>query len=195
MEKTKAIRLLRSIIEGKPLAECWKMAGYSSMENAIEDIEFLIGLAEKLEARSANSESEPVVVYVDGGSRGNPGPSAAAAVAYFQDGSKAGTRKLYLGKRTNNEAEYIAVIEGLKLAKTLGAKKVLLRLDSELIHRQIIRRYRVKSDRLMALFNQVEKLKGGFEEVLFEHISRDKNTEADKIVNSVLDGTADSDGP
>ncbi len=197
MRKGALIKLLRSIIEGKRLGECWKNAGYSSIEDAVEDINSLIGTVGKERERGSSQgrgEYEDfVVIYVDGGSRGNPGPSAAAAVAYFQDGGKAGTRKLSLGKKTNNEAEYYAVIEGLKLAKTIGARKVLLKLDSELVYRQLRNMYRVKNDRLRVLFKEVQRLKDWFDEVLFEHVGREKNREADRLVNSVLDGTVESD--
>ena len=199
MRKEFLIKLLNLLIDGERLGECWGKAGYQSLEEAIDDMRTLMesisGKNETGDGIPASSAEDFLVVYVDGGSRGNPGPSAAAAVAYFQDGGEAGTRELYLGEKTNNEAEYMAVIEGLKLARMLGASRVLLKLDSELVHRQLTNRYRVKNERLKVLFNEVKDLIGGFEEVLFEHVGREKNREADRLVNAVLDGKLRTDHP
>ena len=93
-----------------------------------------------------------VVVHVDGGARGNPGPAAVAAVAATPDGDELAERKLYIGEATNNVAEYRALLLGLELARDLGAEEVEVINDSELIARQIGGEYKVKHAGLKPLF-------------------------------------------
>ena len=95
-----------------------------------------------------------VVVHVDGGARGNPGPAAVAAVATSADGETLGERKLYIGEATNNVAEYRALLLGLELARELGAEEVEVVNDSELIARQIGGEYKVKHAGLKPLFTR-----------------------------------------
>jgi len=186
------IRLLRCILDGAQVEECYREAGYSSLEKAFAD---LVALESILRSKISDAKTrkrgkgEYLIINVDGASRGNPGPSSAAAIAYYQNGNRAGTRTVKLGKKTNNEAEYSAVIEGLKLALELGWEKVLIRLDSELVYNQLKGNYRLKSKRLRDYFNRVKELMSSFDEVLFERIDRSKNKEVDKLANMVLDGT------
>jgi ribonuclease HI len=126
------------------------------------------------------------IVYTDGGSRGNPGPAAAGVIV---GGKPYGE---YLGTATNNVAEYKAVIFALKKAKQiLGKTKaketdVEVRLDSELVQRQMVGRYRIEEPDLKPLFVDVWNLKMNFKSVLFVHVPREKNREADRMVNEML---------
>ena len=128
-----------------------------------------------------------VVVHVDGGSRGNPGPAAVAAVATDADGEPLGERKLYIGEATNNVAEYRAVLLGLELARELGAEEVEVVNDSELIARQIGGEYKVKHAGLKPLFAQAMGELRGFHKWAVRPVPRDQNTRADELVNEALD--------
>lgn len=132
-----------------------------------------------------------VRIYTDGGSRGNPGPSASGAVLKSLKNGKEGeviaTASKYLGKTTNNQAEYTAIVIGLEKAKQLGAKRVEMYLDSELATKQLNGRYRVKDQEIAKRFLEVKNLIHHFERVTFTHVRREKNKEADALVNEVLD--------
>jgi ribonuclease HI len=128
-----------------------------------------------------------VVVHVDGGSRGNPGPAAVAAVATTPDGEKLAERKLYIGDATNNVAEYRAVLLGLELARELGAEEVEVINDSELIARQIGGEYRVKHAGLRPLFTETMESLRGFHKWSVRPVRREHNARADELVNEALD--------
>ena len=132
------------------------------------------------------------LIHTDGGARGNPGPAAAGFVIQGDlIGKKDGGE--YLGEITNNEAEYRAVILALKKLKHLiGGEKarnssVEIHVDSELIERQLNGEYKIKDENIKNLFIEIWNLKTDFGEIIFKHIPRGKNKEADRIVNQVLD--------
>jgi ribonuclease HI len=135
-----------------------------------------------------------VRLYTDGGSRGNPGPAASGAVVKAfengQEGEVLGEVMKYLGHTTNNQAEYTAIIIGLEKARELGAKTVDVRMDSELAMKQLNGEYKVKDQELAQLFLQVKNLLHEFDQVTFSHVYREKNKEADALVNKCLDEQA-----
>lgn len=132
---------------------------------------------------------EKIIMYSDGGSRGNPGP-AALGVYLETFGKRYGET---LGVKTNNEAEYAAILFGLKKIKALlgkeRAKKVRVecRMDSELATRQLNHLYKIQDEKIQKLFLEIWNLTLDFGEVSFCHIPREKNTEADGEVNRALD--------
>lgn len=126
-------------------------------------------------------------LYTDGGSRGNPGPSAAAFVICRTDGSVVKKAGSYLGTLTNNQAEYRGLEAGLTEAIRLGIKKLLVYMDSELIVRQLNGIYKVKNKDLMPIFQKVQSLSGSFEQIEFIHVPRELNKIADAEVNRILD--------
>ena len=128
-----------------------------------------------------------VVVHVDGGSRGNPGPAAVAAVASSSDGETLAERKAYIGEATNNVAEYRAFLLGLELARELGAEDVEIVNDSELVARQIGGEYKVKHAGLKPLFAQAMGELRGFHKWAVRSVPREQNTRADELVNEALD--------
>ena len=132
-----------------------------------------------------------VVVHVDGGSRGNPGPAAVAAVATDADGEPLGERKLYIGEATNNVAEYRAVLLGLELARDMGAEEVEVINDSELIAYQIGGEYKVKNAGLKPLFTQAMRELRGFHKWSVRPVRREQNARADELVNEALDEELD----
>jgi ribonuclease HI len=128
-----------------------------------------------------------LVVNVDGGARGNPGPAAIAAVAATPDGGLVAERGEAIGEATNNVAEYRAVLLGVSLARELGARELELIGDSELVVRQVRGEYRVKQEHLRPLHAEVLRELRGFDAWSIRHVRRDENAAADALVNSTLD--------
>jgi ribonuclease HI len=130
---------------------------------------------------------EKVVVNVDGGARGNPGPAAVAAVASAPDGRVLREATAYIGETTNNAAEYQAIVLGLELARELGAREVEVVCDSELIARQIGGQYKVKHAGLRPLYAEVMDALRGFDRWAVRNVRRAENARADELVNEALD--------
>jgi ribonuclease HI len=131
---------------------------------------------------------EKLVVNVDGGARGNPGPAAIGAVVRASDGEVLEERGERIGKATNNVAEYRALLLGIERAAALGASELELVGDSELIVRQVKGEYKVKDANLRELHAEVKRALGDFERWSIRHVRRAENAEADRLVNEVLDG-------
>ena len=129
-----------------------------------------------------------VTIYTDGAARGNPGPAAIAAVIKDEQGKLITTISRHIGTTTNNQAEYRAIIAALEKVVTLGAGKVILNSDSELVVRQVNGQYRVKNASLKPLHQKVKQLISLLEGFTINHIPRQQNTEADKLANKALDG-------
>jgi ribonuclease HI len=135
-----------------------------------------------------------IIIYTDGGSRGNPGPAAIGAVFCNEKGEAFKKYSEYLGENfTNNETEYQAVIFALNKFKALFGKKLAsqteieLRSDSELLIKQLNGEYKILEPKIQPLFITLWNLKLDFKRVKFKLISREKNKEADRLVNEVLD--------
>ena len=130
---------------------------------------------------------ERLVVNVDGGSRGNPGQAAVAAVLATPDGAVVEQVGERIGEATNNVAEYRAVLLGLERARALGASEVALIGDSELVVRQVLGEYKVKDATLRGLRDQVDSALAQFDSWTFRHVRREDNEAADLLVNDTLD--------
>lgn len=128
-----------------------------------------------------------VVVHVDGGSRGNPGPAAAAAVVSTPDGEVLDEASVLLGRATNNVAEYRGLLLGLERARALGATDVEVRNDSELVAHQVNGRYKVKHADMKPLHAQALAALAGFERGSLQAVPRAQNADADRLVNRALD--------
>ena len=128
-----------------------------------------------------------LTIFSDGGSRGNPGPAGCGAIIYNEKKKIIAKLVKYIGKATNNQAEYKALILGLEKAKKLKVFDIKCYLDSELVVKQLNREYRVKDKDLEPLFIKIHNLTLGFKSVTFKHVRREKNKEADRLVNLVLD--------
>lgn len=135
-----------------------------------------------------------VVVHVDGGARGNPGPAAAAAVATAPDGTALAERTEFIGDATNNVAEYKAIQLGIDLARELGASEVELVNDSQLVARQIGGEYKVKHKGLMPLFTETMAALRDFDRWSVRDVRREQNERADQLVNEELDRQAGGGG-
>jgi ribonuclease HI len=136
---------------------------------------------------------ETITVSFDGGSRGNPGLAGIGAVLAAEDGTPLVTIGKYIGKATNNVAEYMALIVGLREAAKLGARKLQVRGDSELVIKQMLGEYRVKNPALKTLYDQAQALVRDFESVDFVHNLRHHNSLADRLANLAMDKRADVD--
>jgi probable phosphoglycerate mutase len=128
-----------------------------------------------------------VVIYADGGSRGNPGPSAAGFVIYDDQRSMLVNRGVYLGVTTNNQAEYTALKLALEEAKSLGAQEVHVYMDSLLVVNQMRGIFKVKNRDLWPIHDAVKQLCVGFKRVDFTQVPRESNKLADAAVNAALD--------
>lgn len=129
-----------------------------------------------------------VIVHVDGGARGNPGPAAAACVITSPDGDELGEHALLLGRATNNVAEYRALLLGLAKAAELEAQEVEVIGDSELIAKQVNGLYKVKHEAMRPLYLDAMKALRRFESWSIRTVPRAQNKRADALVNAALDG-------
>jgi ribonuclease HI len=129
---------------------------------------------------------DKIKIYTDGGARGNPGPAGIGIVFYDQKKRLIEKYSQAIGEKTNNQAEYEAVIFALKKAKKIKFKNVECFSESELIVNQLSHKYKIKDKNLQPLFIQVWNLMIDFDKISFHHIPREQNKEADKLVNQVL---------
>ena len=137
---------------------------------------------------------EVITVQFDGGSRGNPGPAGIGVVLSAADGTPLVTLGRFIGRATNNAAEYTALITGLQEARKLGAKRVAVRGDSELIVRQMKGEYKVRNADLRPLYEQAQSLLRQFDEATIQHNYRHDNALADKLANLAMDRKAEVRG-
>ncbi|MCP3144047.1 ribonuclease HI family protein [Pyxidicoccus xibeiensis] len=139
------------------------------------------------EVRASSEPLPRLRVYSDGAARGNPGPAGAGAVLTDPEGHVVARLGRFLGHQTNNHAEYMGLLLGLKHAKALGAREVEVFADSELLIRQLGGRYQVKSPTLKPLYDEARLLLAAFSQVKLVHIPRAKNAEADEMSNRAID--------
>lgn len=157
----------------------------------------LLGLAENNQPSPAvtnkndygdvENTSGSAIIYSDGGSRGNPGPSASAFVIMDTKEQIIASGGVYLGITTNNQAEYQAVHQALKKAKELNLKEIDFRLDSNLVVSQLNGVYKIKNRDLWPIYQNIKDMTKGFEKISFIHVRRELNHIADKLVNKILD--------
>ena len=140
-----------------------------------------------------------VTVHIDGGSRGNPGPAGAGIVVTdASDGMDLYEGGVFLGRATNNVAEYQGLLAGLKAAADLSAAEVEIVSDSELLIRQMTGVYRVKNPGLQPLFRRAQEMTRSFRQCSFRHVRRELNTRADALANQAMNrkrNVEDAAGP
>jgi ribonuclease HI len=132
-----------------------------------------------------SSDSYEATIYIDGGSRGNPGDAGIGIV--IENGNERYGYYQYIGITTNNEAEYMALIHALIIAKDKNYKNIRVFSDSELITKQINGEYRVKNENLIKLYYDVRNLISKFDQFKISHIVREKNIDADRLANIAMD--------
>ncbi|MCC5910473.1 MAG: ribonuclease HI family protein [Clostridiaceae bacterium] len=128
-----------------------------------------------------------VVIYTDGGSRGNPGEAGIGVVIKDAEGNIIKEVSQYIGNQTNNVSEYKALSRGLEVALDMGATSVKCYLDSELVTKQIKGEYKVKNERMIPMYNMVMPLIKKFDSFAIEHVRREMNKEADALANKAMD--------
>ena len=124
---------------------------------------------------------------IDGGSRGNPGPAAYGVIIRDPGGAIVAELKKYIGRATNNVAEYYGLIAALDYAQSHGIRALSIESDSELLVQQMRGRYKVKSEDLRPLFERAHKMTQGLESFRIDHVYRERNADADALVNEALD--------
>lgn len=126
-------------------------------------------------------------IFTDGASRGNPGPAGAGAIIESGDGAVEDEISEYIGERTNNAAEYIALILALQRAYDLGKREIELYLDSQLVVEQLLGKYKVKSSALKPLYEKATELISRFDSASVSHVHRAENAKADELANDAID--------
>src|SRR3954469_7002219 len=140
---------------------------------------------------TAKVNDETVTLEFDGGSRGNPGPAGVGVVVRAADGTPLVTLGRLVGRSTNNVAEYRALITAMEEAKKLGARKIVIRGDSELIIKQMRGEYRVKHPDMKVLYDEAQHLVRDFDQGKIEHNLRHKNELADRLATLAMDRRVD----
>ena len=155
----------------------------------LQEIPYAISTLQEVEIKDDAKKStiNAAVIYSDGGSRGNPGPSAAGFVIMNERGEVVSEGGAYLGITTNNIAEYQAVYLGLERAQELGVRVVDFRMDSQLVANQMNGLYKIKHPDLAIIHHRINELAGRFDKVTFSHVRREYNKLADGVVNKILD--------
>jgi ribonuclease HI len=153
--------------------------------------ELILASREKTEEAVQGAEQlqtlEQISIYTDGASRGNPGDAGIGIAVYDHKGSLIREKGSYIGKTTNNIAEYTALLEGIKIALEMNAKKIKFYLDSELVVKQVKGIYKVKNEGLRPLYNQVIDYLKRLEQFEIEHVPREQNKQADRLANYGID--------
>lgn len=169
--------------------EIW-LTTHSAGEVTDKDRELAVRI-DRIYEKMVTSVSEPKLkqakLYTDGGARGNPGPAAGAFVICKMDDSVVKKHAFYVGVSTNNQAEYQALTAGLEEAGKLGARKLNVFMDSELLVRQLNGQYKVKHPEIVPHYQKVKILADGFDSITFTHVPRALNKQADVEVNRILD--------
>lgn len=128
-----------------------------------------------------------IVAYIDGGARGNPGPAGYGVRIEDEQGALIDELRAFLGSSTNNVAEYHGLLAALGYAQEHGHRRVRIKSDSELLVKQMKGEYRVKSPGLQPLHQQARALAQTLERVVYEHVRREQNKDADRLANQAMD--------
>ncbi|MFZ5468192.1 MAG: ribonuclease HI family protein [Myxococcota bacterium] len=181
--------VLRHIAREEPLSSTVKAFSGLTRDKLTKLLERVASLAEETPRPAAElvAALPRLRVYSDGAARGNPGPSGAGAVLVEPSGQVVDRLGKYLGVQTNNYAEYMGLLLGLKRARELGVREVEVFADSELMIRQLGGRYQVKSPTLRPLYEEALRLLNDFSRVKLVHVPREMNTAADEMSNRAID--------
>lgn len=176
----------------------WKKMSDIHQDTLTESAKLLLGMSQQIappldegesiqNAITDSDNTDHVIIYSDGGSRGNPGPSASGYVILDKNGEVIYEGGAYLGITTNNQAEYHGVRLGLEQALEMGAKSVDFRMDSLLVVNQLNGIYKIKNRELWPIHERIRELAQEFSRVSFSHVRREFNQLADGMVNKILD--------
>lgn len=181
----------------------WKKVAAIEQSELTESAKLLLGISQQVITSvktnelietdvSKTSDSTHLVLYSDGGSRGNPGPSAAGFVVMNDKEHVIHEGGMYLGITTNNQAEYHGVLLGLERALAMGARTVDFRIDSLLVVNQMNSVYQIKNRELWPVHERIRELVAKFDKVTFTHVKREFNQLADGMVNKILNAQAEN---
>ncbi len=176
----------------------WKSLSDIQLDEITQSTQQLLGLVPLVSSRAENvrdnsssdaikSTYEKLIAYSDGGSRGNPGPSASGFVLLDERSELIYEGGSFLGHTTNNVAEYTAVLEALDMAKNFGARVVDMRMDSQLVANQMNGIYKIKNADLSLIHHRIKELSTEFDKVTYSYVARAYNKLADGMVNKILD--------
>jgi ribonuclease HI len=189
--KSEEREILLFIAREEPLKDTLRRFPRTSRKTLQQMIERLCGVGEQAAPAPGNSArlapGGELVLFTDGASRGNPGLAGAGALLALPNGTVVAEQAVFLGTCTNNEAEYKALIIGLELAKKFQPAKLEIRMDSELVVRQLNGQYRVRHEGLVPLFRKAQDLLREFPGVNIQHIRRELNARADALSNQAID--------
>ncbi len=147
-------------------------------------------MGNKVKDKEGKKIDKKITIYTDGGARNNPGPSGVGVVIVDESGDVIKEVSKYIGVQTNNWAEYEAVVLGFETAKALGLKErnIEFRLDSQLVQQQLTGSYKIKEPSLFEQFIKIHNFQvKDFTNVVFTHIPREENSEADRLANEAMD--------
>ncbi len=178
--------VLRLIAREEPLTATLKATGLPR-DRLVRVLERAAALLDDGNGEAVAPQFERLRVYSDGAARGNPGPAGAGAVLVEPSGQVVDRIGKYLGVQTNNFAEYMGLLLGLRRAKELGVREVEVFADSELMIRQLGGRYQVKSPTLRPLYEEALRLLNTFVRVKLVHVPREMNAAADEMSNRAID--------
>ena len=185
-----AQRLVEGLLSGKSLAELAPQ-GDPARQEIVRHLESLLSKRKKPKAPDAPGAAagvrEMAILFSDGASRGNPGPAAIGFLLQDASGNELAAEGECIGTTTNNIAEYQAVFAGLQKARELGIQELEIRLDSELVERQLNGQYKVRHPGLIEWKRRVDDLLHKFRNVRILHIGREENAAADRLANEALD--------
>lgn len=196
MPPNKDADILRHIAREEPLTATSEAFGVSReklarlLERVADHVEknpLRRAVTAEVPAAPVSGESPRMRVYSDGAARGNPGPAGAGAVLVEPNGQVVDRIGKFLGVQTNNYAEYMGLLLGLKRARELGVNEVEIYADSELMIRQLGGRYQVKSPSLRPLYEEALELLNEFSRVKLVHVPREMNSAADEMSNRAID--------
>ncbi len=181
--KSDLAHALELLASGSRVEEAWSEAGFASPEKLAAAI---LALSADLSSHKSPASHLKVIAYSDGASIGNPGEAGCGALITAEDGTELAEDSCYLGRATNNVAEYEAAILALEKARELGAAEIELRLDSELVAKQIKGEYRVKDPALAKLHRRLKELAKHFDQFSVTHVRRKHNKKADNLANLAI---------
>lgn len=185
-----ALRLVEGLLSGKSLVELAPQ-GDPARKEIVRHLESLLSNRKKPKTSDAPGAAARVhnmaILFSDGASRGNPGPAAIGFLLQDATGNELAAEGECIGTTTNNIAEYQAVFAGLQKARDLGIEELEIRLDSQLVERQLNGEYKVRHPGLLEWKRRVDDLLRMFRSVRIIHIGREENTAADRLANEALD--------
>lgn len=174
---------LKLMASGRRLEEAWSEAGFISKKQLADS---LYALSDRVPSLRPGSGIKKVIAYSDGASIGNPGDAGCGALLTDADGEELLEENRYIGRATNNVAEYEGAILALEMARNLKAREVELKLDSELVAKQITGEYRVKNPALAKLHQRLKKIVQQFDKFDVTQVNRKYNKKADNLANLAI---------